>query len=409
LEVVVFACTRLRFSKHIDNPAPRMQPFRRLASAARPVSHNAMVATAVAAGAALALLLLGANPSGAQGRSISVNVDGEEIDIPLTTDWGPQVDGSSYHSENGDQAEPGSWIVENPDGTNIIHAEFTHPKDGTKETREIVSPGKDCTIPEEKTHTVRECRPNQAKQLVIFDVTYYEYTCQINGGTIKRRISHIVPTDTPCTVDDYRSAALNARDWDEKWPEPPQPPPPPPPPVTCTAVPHGKVRPIYVATAPDQPGYLQVIWVDEEGNQFVAIYNADGTSIWEAAGSVPARPSDEELGKAKSLSASEFREIVDKMAKQPGKDCEKLTPPQPKPPETRAGPPKSEGKKPRKGVPHKTGRTAGRTHRRGTVRARASENGQGVPLDIGVGLGILGRGGGLGRHGGAFGDHGGSR
>jgi hypothetical protein len=124
-------------------------------------------------------------------------------------------------------------------------------------------------------------------------------------------------------------------------------PPPAPPPVsvipqpqidtppisqpagTDCPLPHGRLRPILVATDPS--GFMGVIWMDEQGNQYAATYNADGTSTWDGGGAAPARPSAEELSKAGSLSSGGiFREYQERL---PKKACRELLPQQPESPE----------------------------------------------------------------------------
>jgi hypothetical protein len=161
------------------------------------------------------------------------------------------------------------------------------------------------------------------------------------------------------------------------------------------------------ATDPKTPGYLSVIWIDEKGNQFPAIYNADGTSTWEAAGTIPARPSQEELAKAGTLSNSEFREFVNKLPnKSSDKDCKTLVPEQPKTPEktTKTELPKSDSKKPRKAVTHKTNKKAARTQPRQDSGTTSSGTGPAIVPDLGIGIGLgrfgrRGGGGGLGGRG----------
>lgn len=145
-------------------------------------------------------------------------------------------------------------------------------------------------------HSIKECRPNEAGKLVVFDVTYYEYICK----GVQRRVSHAVPTDEPCDDNAYRTDAQMAREkWGEQWPyRGVTPPPPPPPAVACTATPQGRIRPVYVSDDPRTPGYTAAIWMDEKGNMFTAIYYSDGTSVWEAAGTIPPRPSKGDVTKS---------------------------------------------------------------------------------------------------------------
>jgi hypothetical protein len=109
-------------------------------------------------------------------------------------------------------------------------------------------------------------------------------------------------------------------------PQPPIDPPPIPQPAgTNCPAPRGHLRPILVAT--DSSGFMGVIWMDEQGNQYAATYNADGTSTWDGGGTAPARPSAAEVSKAGSLSSGGiFREYQERL---PKKACRELLPQEP--------------------------------------------------------------------------------
>jgi hypothetical protein len=79
----------------------------------------------------------------------------------------------------------------------------------------------------------------------------------------------------------------------------------PDPPVSVIPA-GGSLRPILVATDFTQPGSTGVIWLDEQGNQFVAIYDPDGTGRWDGHGAVPPRPKPEDVSKMRSLSGTGF-------------------------------------------------------------------------------------------------------
>jgi hypothetical protein len=346
---------------------------------------------------------------------IPVVVDGQEIDIVLRENQGPQVDNSTYVSERSNP-ETGSWSVQNPDGTSIAHLDYYRP-DGNPAVEDVFNPGTDCKFDDAKDekpveHHVDECRPTQSGNLVIFSVTYYKYI--YNG--VRRRISHAVPTEKPCGDDAYRVDAQTALGWDEHWPYRGIKPPPQP---VCTATPQGRIRPVSVGIAPENSNYVAVIWIDEKGNQFPAIYKPDGTSIWEATGTVPPKPSQQDVVKrewqftpesikkaqdlakelqkavedpnsvrnslgsgsgAGAMTSEELRALLQALLKKDGNDCKILVPQQPKTPLKTAKPdvPKNPEKKP---DVDKTKQSS----RHNTAKPPATDN---PPLAPALGIGI---------------------
>jgi hypothetical protein len=363
---------------------------------------------------------------------IPVLVDGQEIDINLPEDQGPQVDDSVYLSERSDPNSGGSWSVQNPDGTSIAHLDYYGP-DGNQKVEDVFNPGTDSKfidVKDEKpvARQVDECRPTQSGDLVVFKVTYYEY--KYNG--VKRRISHAVPTEKPCNVDAYRVDAQTALGWDEHWPY--RGVQPPGDKFVCTATPEGRIRPIHVGIAPENSNYELVIWIDEKGNQFTAIYKPDGTSIWEAAGTVPPKPSKEDVTKgewqftpdsikraqdlakelqkavedpngvrhslgngsgAGALTSEELRALLQALLKKVSDDCNILVPKQPKTPLRTVTPevPKSIDKKPNADKTKQSSRT--NTAKPSTTDSPALD----PAFAIGIGIGIGSLLGGMHGHG----------
>jgi hypothetical protein len=360
---------------------------------------------------------------------IPVLVDGQEIEIVLRENQGPQVDDSTYVSERSNP-DTGSWSVRNPDGTSIAHLDYYRP-DGNPAVEDVFNPGTDCKFDDAKDkkpveHHVDECRPTQSGDLVIFNVTYYEYTYK----GVRRRISHAVPTEKPCNDDAYRVDAQTALGWDEHWPYRGIKPPPQP---VCTATPQGRIRPMLVANAPENSNYVTVIWIDEKGNQFPAIYKPDGTSIWEATGTVPPKPSKEDVAKREwqftpdsikqaqdlakelqkavedpnsvrnslgngsgagaAMTSEELRAYLQVLLKKDSNDCKILVPQQPKTPLKTAKPevPKSTDKKP----------NADKTKQSSRPNTRQPSTAGSPALDpaISIGIGIGGLLGGMHGHG----------
>jgi hypothetical protein len=360
-----------------------------------------------------------------------VVVNGQEIEIELRFGQGPQVDDSTYVTQN-PNPDTGSWTVQNPDGTRIAHLDYIGA-DGYPGEQDFSDPGTDCKFDGEKDEKpaarhVDECRPTQSGDLVIFNVTYYEYTYK----GVKRRISHAVPTEKPCNDDAYRVDAQTALGWDEHWPY--RGVRPPDRKLVCTATPEGRIRPMYVGTAPENSNYVAAIWIDEEGNQFPAIYKPDGTSIWEATGTVPPKPSQQDVAKrewqftpdsikkvqdlakevqkavedpnsvrnslyngpgAGAMTSEELRAYLQTLLKKASNDCKILVPQQPKTPLKTAKPdvPKSPEKKPDADKTKQSGR-------RDTAKPSATDNPALAPaLGIGIGIGIGGLLGGMHGHG----------
>lgn len=406
-------------------------------------------AAAALLAAILSILLVCAAAS--QGKTYLVHTDhkrGDEETMKISHDEGPQVDGSTYMTEGIDETD-GGWVVENPDGTQIAQVHYGYmDKDGNwvNMTTDpvIFTTGEDCEFTDKTARTAKECRPDKENKLVIFEVTYYEYTCKGK----RRRISRAVPTEQPCDDNDYRRDALAARDWGEEWPYRGVQPPPPPPPaaVQCTATPQGRIKPIYVGTDPKgaaagsgTPGYMWVIWIDEKGNQFTAIYKPDGTGIWEAAGTIPPRPSKEDVTKGEwqlppekakereqiikdlekavgdpekvrqmigasantgALSNDEFREYVNKLLGKPLGSCEALV----SPPAKTVKDEIPKGGRPRKEVHHhKTRGKLARAHANPSSETMPNDLGPAIETGVGIAAPLLG---GVGRH---HGDSGGDR
>jgi hypothetical protein len=366
------------------------------------------------------------------GVHVPVVVDGHEIDIHLQYGEGPQVDDSTYFSERSNPDTGGSWSVQNPDGTQFIHLDYYGP-DGNPAVEDVFNPGTDCKFNDVKDEKpvarhVDECRPTRSGDLVVFNVTYYEYTCK----GVKRRISHAVPTEKPCNDDAYRVDAQTALGWDEHWPY--RGVQPPGDKFVCTATPVGRIRPIHVGIAPENSNYELVIWIDEKGNQFTAIYRPDGTSIWEAAGTVPPKPSKEDVRKvewqftpdsikqaqdlakklqkavedpngvrhslgngsgAGALTSEELRALLQALLKKVSDDCNILVPKQPKTPLRTVTPevPKSIDEKPNADKTKQSSRT--NTAKPSTAGSPALD----PAFAIGIGMGIGSLLGGMHGHG----------